>query len=388
MGNLIANITARFSGRHIKSLDGLRGLAFLLIFYHHYALSTHATQVWVKVAAYLGGGCWVGVDFFFVLSGFLITGILLDSREAPRYFTNFYARRALRIFPLYYTVLAVLLVLTPWLHLQWHLGHIAYLFYAQNIAFIANPDLAWLHPAVSFLHLWSLAVEEQFYLLWPLVVMVAASRRRLAWVCCGLSLGALLLRVCLLLWLPRSEAYEWCYTQLPTHMDGLLYGALAAILVRALPLEQVLRWARKILAYALGGMALVLALGGIDFHSMAMALAGYPVVAAIFACVVLLALKPGSPVNRFGNLRPLRFIGRYSYGMYVYHLLFWPGLSWILPWLQSRLHSVVLGGVGYMLVMLGGTMVMAVASYELYEKQWLRLKSRFAYETKTHEFAA
>jgi peptidoglycan/LPS O-acetylase OafA/YrhL len=388
MGDLIANVEARFSSRHIKSLDGLRGLAFLLIFFHHYVLTAHATQRWVRAIAYLSDGGWVGVDLFFVLSGFLITGILLDTREGPRYFTNFYARRTLRIFPLYYTVLAVLFVLTPWLHLQWHLGHLAYLFYAGNLAYVLNPDLSVVRPAVSFLHLWSLAVEEQFYLLWPLVVMVAARRHRLVQVCYGLSLGALLLRVCLLLWLPRGQAYEWCYTQLPTHMDGLLYGGVAAIWVRTLPLEQALRRARRILLFASGVLVLVLASSGIDFHSVAMTVVGYPALAAAFACVVLLALKTGSPVNRFGNLRPLRFIGRYSYGMYVYHILFWPGLGWIQPWLQSRLHSAVLGGVCFMLLMLGGTMLMSVASYELYEKQWLRLKSRFAYKKTQPEFAA
>ncbi len=139
----------------------------------------------MKWVAYLCDGGWMGVDLFFVLSGFLITGILLDTRELPGYFKNFYVRRALRIFPLYYTMLAVLFLLTPWLHLQWHTGHIAYLFYAGNIAYNLNPDLAQVRPAVSFLHLWSLAVEEQFYLIWPLVVLMVSSRRRLAWICGG-----------------------------------------------------------------------------------------------------------------------------------------------------------------------------------------------------------
>jgi peptidoglycan/LPS O-acetylase OafA/YrhL len=387
-GSTRVNKEKRLSARHISSLDGLRGVAFLLIFFRHYGITSRATQLWVKVVAYLCDGGWVGVDLFFVLSGFLITGILMDTRKGPRYFTNFYARRALRIFPLYYTMLAVLLLFTPWLHLRWHPGHLAYLFYAGNVASTLHPDLATVQPAVSFLHLWSLAVEEQFYLLWPMVVLVAARRGQLARVCYGLSLGALLLRVCMILWLPRGEAYEWCYTQLPTHMDGLLYGGLAAIWLRTLSLEEALRRARRILPYALGIFAIVVAVSGIDFHSVAMTLVGYPALAAVFACIVLLALRAGSPMNRFGNLRPLRFIGRYSYGMYVYHILFWPGLSWIQPWLQVRLHSVVLGGVCFTLLMLVGTIIAAVASYELYEKQWLRLKSRFAYERSKAEIAA
>jgi peptidoglycan/LPS O-acetylase OafA/YrhL len=333
----------------------------------------------------------MGVDLFFALSGFLITGILLDTRELPGYFTNFYARRALRIFPLYYTVLAVLFVATPWLHLQWHTGHLAYLFYAGNIAFNVNESLATVQPSVSLLHLWSLAVEEQFYLVWPLVVMLVGSRRRLAWICGGLSIGGLILRIGLLLWLPRGEAYEWCYGQLPTHMDGLLYGALGAICVRAIPLDRILRGVRRGLPFAVATLLIVIATGGIDFHSLPMILVGFPALAATFAGVVLLSLKPGGIVNRIGRLSRLRFIGRYSYGMYVYHILFWPALTWIQPWFQARLGSVVLGGLCFVLMMFAGTMLAAVASYEVYEKQWLRLKGRFAYQGTrdqgTREFA-
>ena len=286
-----------------------------------------------------------------------------------------------------YTVLAILFVLTPWLHLQWHKGHLAYAFYAGNVAYNLNPSLSAVQPYVSFLHLWSLAIEEQFYLIWPFVVMMVANRRRLAWICGGLSAGGLILRVCLLAWLPRGGAYEWSYAQLPTHMDGLLYGALGAIIVRALPLGLALLWARRVVPFAFGILVLVIALGGIDFHSVSMIVLGFPAVAATFVCTVLFALRSGSVVNRIGNLSMLRFVGRYSYGMYVYHILFWPGLARMQPFLQAHLHSVVLGGVCFTLLMLGGTMLVAVASYELYEKQWLRLKRLFAYEKREPEVA-
>jgi len=114
---------------------------------------------------------------------------------------------------------------------------------------------------------------------------------------------------------------------------------------------------------------------------------GFPALAATFACTVLFALRSGSVVNRIGNLSMLRFVGRYSYGMYVYHILFWPGLARMQPWLQAHLHSTVLGGICFTLLMLGGTIVVAVASYELYEKQWLRLKRLFVYEKREPEVA-
>jgi peptidoglycan/LPS O-acetylase OafA/YrhL len=382
---------ASFSNRHIRSLDGLRGVAFLLVFFRHFGLTSHATARWVKVIAAVSYGGWMGVDLFFVLSGFLITGILLDTREDPRYFANFYIRRALRIFPVYYTVLGVLLLLTPLFHLDWHWGHTAYWMYLGNIAYNLSPGLSVLQPSVSFVHLWSLAVEEQFYLIWPLVVMVVASRRRLAYVCGWLSVGGLALRLSLLALLPRGIAYEWCYFQLPTHMDGLLFGAVAAIGIRSMPVEQATRSARRILPFALGSLGLVIGISGFDFHSVAMMTAGLPALAATFACVVLLALRPGSVVYRCGDLKALRFVGRYSYGMYLFHILFLPGLAWMQPWLQGRLHSVVLGGICFVSLMFGGTLGTAVLSYEVYEKQWLKLKSRFSYDAinKTEpEFAA
>src|ERR1700744_2918814 len=131
--DFIANPKTRLSSHHIRSLDGLRGVAFLMVFFRHYGISSHQGSSWIKIVTSICSVGWVGVDLFFVLSGFLITGILLDTRGRPGYFANFYARRALRIFPLYYTVMGVLFVLTPWLHLEWHKGHLAYLFYAGNI---------------------------------------------------------------------------------------------------------------------------------------------------------------------------------------------------------------------------------------------------------------
>jgi peptidoglycan/LPS O-acetylase OafA/YrhL len=170
-------------------------------------------------------------------------------------------------------------------------------------------------------------------------------------------------------------------------MDGMLYGALAAIWIRTAPLELALRRARKILPFALGTLGLVIAVGGIDFHSISMMVLGFPALAATFGCLVLLALQDESLVNGFGKIRALRFIGSYSYGMYVYHILFWLGLAWIQRWLQIRLHSTVLGGLSFVRLMFGGTLVLSVASYELYEKQWLRLKRRFAYEKPDTEIA-
>lgn len=338
------------------------------------------TSRFARSAMAVGQGGWVGVDLFFTLSGFLITGILLDTREHEGYLKNFYVRRALRIFPLYYGVFLVLFLLTPVLHLQWRAGHIAYLFYAGNIAYGIDPTLANVRPSVLFLHLWSLAVEEQFYLIWPWVILLVARRRSLVWVCFGLSALALVLRSGLMIALPLTRAYEWDYAMLPTHMDGLLYGALAAVWIRSQTLESIVRRARPISLIAAATMAVIYGRVGFDFYSPVMMLAGFPVLAILFASVLLQALVPGSWASRLGSIPILRFFGKYSYGMYIFHILFMPEFAKYQVKLQMAVHSTLAGGLLYDVLTLAGTCVISVLSYQMYEKRWLGLKKRFEYK--------
>ena len=322
----------------------------------------------------------MGVDLFFVLSGFLITGILLDTRRTKGYFRNFFARRILRIFPLYYGVFLLLFLATPFLHLQWHRGHLLFLVYLGNVAYMMNTSLATVVPDVSLLHFWSLAVEEQFYLIWPCIIFFVACRRRLAWICVGLSVLALAIRISLLATLPAWYAYEWSYALLPTHMDGLLYGALAALWVRSRSAESIQPIARRMSLAAGVALAGIIFIGGFNFHSRSMTIAGYPILAALFASVLLQALVPHSWAFRLGNVRILRFFGKYSYGLYVYHALFFPGLGRFMPVLQRECHSIILGGLLYVSLVFVGSVVAAVASYQLYEKHWLALKRYFEYK--------
>ena len=151
----------------------------------------------------------VGVDLFYVLSGFLITGILFDSLESPHYFRNFYVRRALRIFPIFYGFFLLLFLATPLFRLHWHWNLLTYFFYFGNIytplADLAkgNPttvDYVWhgvSHPIVNIGHLWSLCVEEQFYLIWPALIWWIRGRRKLMNFCIVVCVLTLLLRIAL-----------------------------------------------------------------------------------------------------------------------------------------------------------------------------------------------
>jgi peptidoglycan/LPS O-acetylase OafA/YrhL len=184
---------------YYRSFNGLRATAVLSVFIHHYSGFLNLTR--------LGSFTWAGVDLFFVLSVFLITGILYDSLEAPHYFRDFYVRRALRIFPIFYGFFVVLFLLTPLLHLRYYLGLLAFFFYVGNLA-VPFTDLHRHNPTIIFMlhhgatiqvanigHLWSLCVEEQFYLVWPAVVWLVRGRRALMKVCIMGSGLALLIRI-------------------------------------------------------------------------------------------------------------------------------------------------------------------------------------------------
>ena len=365
--------------RHLRGLDGFRGLAFLMVFTFHYAMSSKGGGLLTRATLNTSAGGWMGVDLFFVLSGFLITGILLDTRDKPHYFRNFYARRSLRIFPLFYGVLVLVLLLTPLLHLHWRLGHLWYFLYLGNFAGAWDFTLNEVLPSVHLTHLWSLAVEEQFYLLWPLVVLKIRSRRSLLRMAAFLLAASLLLRLALVHRF-GVPAMEWSYGLLPTHADGLIAGAVCAVLYRKYDSRTLLRGSRPVLVVS--GVLLGLLfwhVGALNYHERYFAMFGYPVLATFCSCLLLRFAAPGHLLARLGATAPLRFFGKYSYGMYVFHQLFVPITTPTLRWLQSVTHSALMGGIAYFLVMLAATSLVSVLSFHLYEQPWLRLKRRFEY---------
>ena len=226
-------VTPNWSVR-IRALDGLRGIAILLVLLDHSVFSMQSSSR--VLARFLAAGqiTWSGVDLFFVLSGFLIGGILLDARESPRYFQTFYIRRAYRIFPLYSVVTFLFLMRhLPFRLLPGHFGDVSpltipwwsYVTLTQNFWMAQQ---GW-YGAVAMAVTWSLAVEEQFYLTIPLLVRMIRPRS-LLYVLALVVAGAPLLRTLVRHTLPHGD-YA-CYVLMPCRADALCLGVLSAMLVR------------------------------------------------------------------------------------------------------------------------------------------------------------
>ncbi len=381
--------TAPANRTFFPALDGLRAIAFLLVFLEH--------------MAHLPWG-WSGVNIFFVLSGFLITGILWDSRDDPHRARNFYIRRTLRIFPLYYGIFLLLLFTTPLLHWQWSAGWIAWPLYAGNfLRFFGHGPLSvtrqavadgQLHSAVHHIvlnlgHFWSLCVEEQFYLLWPWVVFWISSRRRLLWVCSAVVVLSPWLRV-----LVQHRAPVWMldqellYRLLPFQLDSLLLGALLALVWRGQYRRLLQRVASVVaLASALSIAAWVLfefLLYHHDFRYDYVYPAwkhtwGLTVVDLIAGAVLVCALRPGSIVCTVLRLRPLRELGRISYGAYVYHDILHGVITQAVLHIGRRSPFVLRHhGILSLILALITTLLVSFLSFRLFESRFLDLKERWA----------
>jgi peptidoglycan/LPS O-acetylase OafA/YrhL len=367
---------APLSARKLASLDGIRGLAILAVMLHHgawrFPLWNHPAQA-VAWLLYLG---WSGVDLFFVLSGFLITGILLDSRGALNYFRSFYARRALRIFPLYYVFLSAAFVFFPvvvtadWMPVngdRW-----LYFCYLTNWEVLWKGP--WRHTVMA--HLWSLAVEEQFYFCWPLVVWMLRPRTLLPTLLAG-EAAVICGRIWWVLGHGPSEAVAIATV---TRMDGLLLGAVCAVLVRRCVFPE--RVLRALPVAGMCGLWLFIAGSLANRNPDRFAqLAGFPLLAASFAAFVLYAAltdgKPGA-VQKFLSLPALTNTGKYAYGLYIYHVpLFYFG-DRLIGGLPAAVREAPGFGYAATLVSMAIAYVTAKLSYDLFERRFLNWKSRFA----------
>jgi peptidoglycan/LPS O-acetylase OafA/YrhL len=362
------------SKRHYLALDGLRGVAILLVFFFHYGDLSHSSSGALRFIGLIKDGGWMGVDLFFVLSGFLITGILFDTRDHPHYFRKFYIRRALRLFPVFYGVAALLLVLTPVFHLEWRPAQAWYLFYSANFVQLHDFSLSFVGP-FKLMHLWSLALEEQFYLVWPLVVLLVRDRSALLKVALGVAVVAPVLRIVLLnLQVPALVIYY----QLPTRMDGFAVGGALALLVRGRDLAVLAKPCRIIFPACLCILiGLAITRGTLKFTDPWMIEIGYSTLAIMFGSLLILALQAEGLAPRLFDWSVLRFFGLISYGFYVYHELIHNLTKPIYNALVQHLHSLAIAGVLYTACVLAIVTGLSFLSYRYFEAPFLRLKTKF-----------
>ncbi len=334
---------------HLPVLDGVRGIAILLVICVHFCQSFPKESDHVLWKLALWGQ--TGVDLFFVLSGFLITGILLDAKGSENYIRNFYVRRVLRIFPLYYLTLigAYFFHPTTFSQSSW------YWFYLQDFALAFDPKL---QKGPEFL--WSLAVEEHFYLVWPFLVLQFDGTKLLK-IIAGAIAGALLCRLAL-------GQFEMYYFTL-ARMDSIAIGAALAIWARSPKgLARLVPWAKRV--FVLIGCALVIQLLLPRIQVPVVHVVRNTMVAIVYACGIVLAIEyKQTAAGKLLASAGMRSVGKYSYAMYMFH-------PFILDWMHAR--GISFSG-GALLVFTLLSYVGGFISWHLLEKPILELKRYFAY---------
>ncbi|RZK01610.1 MAG: acyltransferase [Flavobacterium sp.] len=347
--------------KHIKELDGIRAIAALMVMLFHFSGQIPATnafnQLFRKIAPYGQ----TGVTLFFVLSGFLITRILLSTKENNNFFKTFYLRRALRIFPLYYLYLIIELIIVPSISKgptiesnTWY-----FWFYLQNFAFTFD----W--PANGPNHYWSLAVEEHFYLFWPFLVYFL-NEKNIKKLCISFILLSLLIRVMLMM-----NGYGGFYFTF-TNIDSLAIGGLMALFEREGKISGVTK------VYFAGFVVLFIPLGIINWFVSGkgldiVQLFKTPITALAYFFLILFAIntKKGRAINSFLTGKPLTFLGKISYGLYVFHPLCFTYCATYI-----NLNNWVLN----LLLQTSITIVVAALSFNFFESLFLNLKSKFEYK--------
>jgi peptidoglycan/LPS O-acetylase OafA/YrhL len=361
---------------HYPCLDGLRGLAILLVVPHNADIVAPVLHGPFRYLTIFIDRGWVGVQLFFVLSGFLITEQLCGSRRAANYYAGFYARRTLRILPLFFAAIILALFLVTVLQARGEPMRGVSNWYFWLAIFFIN----WTQPLglsiPGFPQFWSLAVEEQFYLLWPTVVRAFAAR--LFVIAGAIVIGALAARLVMLaLGATSGMVYMWTISR----MDALAFGALAALTVQHWRARGEVPAAAPIFVWA----AVVAVIGALSTRLYAAATWSTQTVGFSclgLACLLILLSAVASDISPmqsrwFGLLRSraLASVGRYSYGMYVFHMFF---AIYAAAWIK---HITAPFGDARMLacavLMIALSYVAGFLSYHLYEKHFLRLSHRY-----------
>ncbi|MFQ3576810.1 MAG: acyltransferase [Cytophagales bacterium] len=361
-------------GRHYLPLEGLRGIAIALV------LLYHCFPVLYKFGTGIG---LIGVDLFLVISGFLITGILLNQKHKPRFFSDFFRNRSLRIFPLYFLFLGCFFFLFP---LFWSGFKENYTFYIENKLwyFLYLPN--WLiffngdWPPVSkpiLDHFWLLAIEEQFYLVWPFVVYFS-NNIKLFWFCVSLIVFSFFFRNFLVL---NNFHYSSSYVNTFARLDPLASGALMAVVIRD---EKLLVIFRKLIPFLFIFSLLVLLLLIVISKSVSLKTSliiqfGYSSIAVMFMTILFMSLFNNTFLERFLKNKILLWLGKYSYGIYVLHWFLYPLLaSDLIDLLNRYFHYTFISDFLTSVILTILILVLSLISFHLIEKHFTAMKRKIS----------
>jgi peptidoglycan/LPS O-acetylase OafA/YrhL len=368
------------------ALDGLRGVAVLLVFLFHYGGGLKSPNPALHLLGTITSMGWIGVQMFFALSGFLITGSLWESINEKYLIRNFFIRRALRILPLYGIALLVSAVGAYLFdaNSSTFQALIIYVFMLQDIPILSTMAQYYFNPYPLY-HLWSIAVEEQFYLLWPPLLLSVDNRRGVRRLCVRLFALSAFFR--LIVCLPDlSYNREAFYTNfLITHAGGLALGGAVAMALRSRDnasgrIASPVRFVRRYAGWAFWGGLGIFLLAGLIAGSYVMSLPlmfmfGLPAITISSAALIPILLRKGALRSTF-SFAPLAGLGRISYGFYVYHILLMP---WVDTFATDVTHSY--DGNKYQLARLlfafPLSIVISLLSYKFIELPLMGLGKRF-----------
>jgi len=350
---------SKFASTRVAQLDGLRGVAVTLVVLFHYGSTTQNSQLLEPIVS----RGWVGVDLFFVMSGFLIGGIVVANRDAANFYSVFYFRRFLRIFPLYYFLLSVV-AMSVWLGWMPHPDRdklILYPVYLQNIAVALTHDygLTWLQVT------WSLAVEEHFYLILPLLVVVTPAKFLSRVLVAGIVI-AILSRI-LGYVVPVSYPRDFARFFTVCRIDDLFYGVLLAVIVRSEKLATVIQGNRFYFYFgaALSAAAFLTA-SHFDYRfsdEILLSTVGLSLLGPLFLCIVVLAvMHEGSLVSLIMGNRFLGWVGKRTYAIYLFHV---PAISFLGA--AFRYYGFIHFGIVLAISALGLTLIAATLSWRFIE---------------------
>jgi peptidoglycan/LPS O-acetylase OafA/YrhL len=361
---------------YLPCLEGIRGYGFLLVFCAHYFSPYqlgHPGTVRFKLLTAIQSLAIFAVPAFFVLSGYLIGAILYDTRNREGYFKVFYYRRILRVFPVYYlTLLAIACFYAIggfsfvadyhfWIHFL----------YIQNLSLHYPPVH---NDPVNLIHFWSLAVEEQFYLVWPLIVWLFPDRRKLIGIASALIACSFIVRLAAPLFLYSPMVVQW-YT--PTRVDAILMGVVLALMRHDASFERIKPFAKWIV---LSGVAAAFLVANEPWVKTYRAENFWiPLVNVVALALIVAVLEDRSLLNRACSQRWVCWLGSLSYSMYVFHLTFAPYfISSLTPHLRAYMRQpfavLTSGALAFAL-----TLVLSILSYRFIEGPIIKLKRHINY---------